>query len=134
MLNNRFIITSETRSILPWGKRVLSVDYEGHGVRWEVLSLRLFLLFLLLLLFLSKHMVVFLCIDYTIWPGWNHRGVYLYSREKEFKVKERRTLPLQRMKRRICNLYLNAGQDPKEALWQSSQADEDDIRQEGSIY
>jgi len=34
----------------------------------------------------SKHMVVFLCIDYTIWPGWNHRGVYLYSREKEFKV------------------------------------------------
>ena len=34
-----------------------------------------------------KHMVVFLCIDYTIWPGWNHRGVYLYSREPEFKVK-----------------------------------------------
>ena len=34
----------------------------------------------------SKHMVVFLCIDYTIWPGWNHRGVYLLSREQEFKV------------------------------------------------
>ena len=31
-------------------------------------------------------MVVFLCIDYTIWPGWNHRGVYLYSRERDFKV------------------------------------------------
>ena len=31
-------------------------------------------------------MVVFLCIDYTLWPGWNHRGVYLYSREPELKV------------------------------------------------
>lgn len=40
----------------------------------------------------SKHMVVFLCIDYTIWPGWNHRGVYLYSREKEFKDKIPRKL------------------------------------------
>ena len=35
-----------------------------------------------------KHMIVFLCIDYTIWPGWNHRGVYLYSREQEFKVEK----------------------------------------------
>ena len=35
-------------------------------------------------------MVVFLCIDYTIWPGWNHRGVYLYSREKDFKVGQRK--------------------------------------------
>merc|ERR1711872_216666 len=23
----------------------------------------------------TKHMVFFLCIDYTIWPGWNHRRV-----------------------------------------------------------
>ena len=34
-----------------------------------------------------KHMVIFLCIDYTIWPGWNHRGVYLLSREQVFKVR-----------------------------------------------
>lgn len=34
----------------------------------------------------KKHMAIFLCIDYTIWPGWNHRGVYLLSREQEFKV------------------------------------------------
>jgi len=40
----------------------------------------------------QKHMVVFLCIDYTIWPGWNHRGVYLYSREPEFKDKIPRKL------------------------------------------
>ena len=37
-------------------------------------------------LHVRKHMVVFLCIDYTLWPGWNHRGVYLYSREPELKV------------------------------------------------
>ena len=35
-------------------------------------------------------MIVFLCIDYTIWPGWNHRGVYLYSREQEFKVEKKK--------------------------------------------
>ena len=34
----------------------------------------------------QKHMVIFLCIDYTIWPGWNHRGVYLLSKEQVFKV------------------------------------------------
>merc|ERR1739838_1269383 len=39
-----------------------------------------------------KHMVIFLCIDYTIWPGWNHRGVYLLSREQVFKGKIKRKL------------------------------------------
>jgi hypothetical protein len=39
-----------------------------------------------------SHMVVFLCIDYTIWPGWNHRGVYIYSREPVLKTKVRRKL------------------------------------------
>merc|ERR1712126_160738 len=39
-----------------------------------------------------KHMVVFLCIDYTIWPGWNHRGVYLLTRDQEFKGKVKRKL------------------------------------------
>ena len=37
-------------------------------------------------------MIVFLCIDYTIWPGWNHRGVYLYSREQEFKVEKKQKI------------------------------------------
>jgi len=40
----------------------------------------------------QQHMLVFFCIDFTIWPGWNHRGVYLYSREKEFKEKVPRKL------------------------------------------
>ena len=33
----------------------------------------------------ESHMVFFLCIDYTIWPGWNHRGVYVLSRTPELK-------------------------------------------------
>merc|ERR1719474_2258586 len=40
----------------------------------------------------DKNMVFFLCIDYTIWPGWNHRGVYVLSRTKEQKEKVRRQL------------------------------------------
>jgi len=39
-----------------------------------------------------KYMVVFLCIDYTIWPGWNHRGVYILSRTPELQVKVKRLL------------------------------------------
>jgi len=52
----------------------------------------------------QKHMVVFLCIDYTIWPGWNHRGVYLYSREPEFKDKIPRKLS-DRAHRRMKMVY-----------------------------
>ena len=33
-----------------------------------------------------NHMVIFLCIDYTIWPGWNHRGVYVLSRHTKLQV------------------------------------------------
>ena len=36
----------------------------------------------------QNHMIIFLCIDYTIWPGWNHRGVYILSRQTELKVSE----------------------------------------------
>lgn len=39
-----------------------------------------------------NHMVIFLCIDYTIWPGWNHRGVYILSRKPELKSKIKRKL------------------------------------------
>jgi hypothetical protein len=34
----------------------------------------------------KNHMVIFLCIDYTIWPGWNHRGVYILSRKPELQA------------------------------------------------
>jgi len=40
----------------------------------------------------TKHMVFFLCIDYTIWPGWNHRGVYVLSRTPELEGKIKRKL------------------------------------------
>ena len=36
----------------------------------------------------QNHRIIFLCIDYTIWPGWNHRGVYILSRQTELKVSE----------------------------------------------
>jgi len=39
-----------------------------------------------------NHMVIFLCIDYTVWPGWNHRGVYILSRKPELKTKIKRKL------------------------------------------
>jgi len=52
----------------------------------------------------TKHMVVFLCIDYTIWPGWNHRGVYVYSREAEFKDKVPRKLS-DRARRRMKMVF-----------------------------
>ena len=35
---------------------------------------------------IRNHLVFFLCIDYTIWPGWNHRGVYILSRQPELQV------------------------------------------------
>jgi len=47
----------------------------------------------------DKNMVFFLCIDYTIWPGWNHRGVYVLSRTKEQKEKVRRQLSNEARKR-----------------------------------
>ena len=34
----------------------------------------------------KEFMVMFLCIDYTIWPGWNHRGVYVLSRTPTLQV------------------------------------------------
>merc|ERR1712113_247390 len=37
-------------------------------------------------------MVFFLCIDYTIWPGWNHRGIYTLSRTPELEGKIKRKL------------------------------------------
>ena len=40
----------------------------------------------------DDHMLFFFCIDYTIWPGWNHRGVFLLSRQPELKTKVRRKL------------------------------------------
>ena len=33
----------------------------------------------------KNHLVFFLCIDYTIWPGWNHRGVYVLSRHTKLQ-------------------------------------------------
>jgi len=39
-----------------------------------------------------NHMVIFLCIDYTIWPGWNHRGVYVLSRHTKLQEKVKRVL------------------------------------------
>jgi len=46
-----------------------------------------------------KHLVIFLCIDYTIWPGWNHRGVYVLSREPELQGKVKRKLSTKAHKR-----------------------------------
>lgn len=40
----------------------------------------------------DDHMLLFFCIDYTIWPGWNHRGVYILSRKKVLETKIRRKL------------------------------------------
>jgi len=40
----------------------------------------------------DDHMLLFFCIDYTIWPGWNHRGVYILARDKIFKSKIKRKL------------------------------------------
>jgi len=40
----------------------------------------------------KEFMVMFLCIDYTIWPGWNHRGVYVLSRTPTLQVKVKRRL------------------------------------------
>merc|ERR1719173_206718 len=40
----------------------------------------------------EKKSGVFLCIDYTIWPGWNHRGVYVLSRTPELEGKIKRKL------------------------------------------
>jgi len=40
----------------------------------------------------ESHLVFFLCIDYTIWPGWNHRGVYVLSRDPVPKGKIKRKL------------------------------------------
>lgn len=39
-----------------------------------------------------NHMIIFLCIDYTIWPGWNHRGVYVLSRHTKLQEKIKRKL------------------------------------------
>jgi hypothetical protein len=41
----------------------------------------------------KNHMVIFLCIDYTIWPGWNHRGVYILSRKPELQAGSLYTAP-----------------------------------------
>ncbi|XP_023344759.1 uncharacterized protein LOC111713991 [Eurytemora carolleeae] len=51
----------------------------------------------------ESHMVFFLCIDYTIWPGWNHRGVYVLSRTPELKNKVRRQLSNKAHKRMRMN-------------------------------
>jgi len=52
----------------------------------------------------TAHMVIFLCIDYTVWPGWNHRGVYVLSREKELQGKIKRKLS-DRAHRRMRMVY-----------------------------
>merc|ERR1711973_212595 len=40
----------------------------------------------------EDHMLLFFCIDYTVWPGWNHRGVYILSRDKVLSTKIKRKL------------------------------------------
>ncbi|TRY80908.1 hypothetical protein TCAL_16791 [Tigriopus californicus] len=40
----------------------------------------------------DSHMLVFFCIDYTIWPGWNHRGFYILKRDPLSNQRVRRRL------------------------------------------
>jgi len=40
----------------------------------------------------EKHLLFFFCIDYTIWPGWNHRGVYVLSRSEKLQKPIKRKL------------------------------------------
>lgn len=40
----------------------------------------------------DDHMLFFFCIDYTLWPGWNHRGVYILSRHSKLQTKVKRKL------------------------------------------
>ena len=79
-------VVENTKTISFSGKYLLSVDNEDHGYKPTVYILIIYYFLLLMIFILRQHMLVFFCIDFTIWPGWNHRGVYLYSREKEFKV------------------------------------------------
>jgi len=51
----------------------------------------------------QNHMIIFLCIDYTIWPGWNHRGVYILSRQTELKEKIKRKLSREAHRRMRMN-------------------------------
>jgi len=53
---------------------------------------------------IRNHLVFFLCIDYTIWPGWNHRGVYILSRQPELQSKVKRQLS-DRAHRRMKMVY-----------------------------
>jgi len=56
-----------------------------------------------------NYMVFFLCIDYTIWPGWNHRGVYVLSRTPELQVEVDRPLSesAQRRMRMVYDRQVN---------------------------
>ncbi len=47
----------------------------------------------------DDHLLIFFCIDYTIWPGWNHRGVFILSRRAEMRTKIRRRLSPQAHRR-----------------------------------
>lgn len=44
-------------------------------------------------------MILFFCIDYTIWPGWNHRGVFVLSRNPTLKTKVKRKLSVEARRR-----------------------------------
>jgi len=71
---------------------------------------------------LNDHsMVFFLCIDYTIWPGWNHRGIYTLSRSPKLKGEVDRQISINARKkmRMTFDRQVNTTTcDPDE--WQSS--------------